>query len=186
MSDMTAILLAGGLFIASSIFSIWLLRRQYRLYGKLNWFGMLIHVTVYAFHGMFTGVITWGNTTTIPPMGPARAVGVVLMIIGLMTTIYAMDLFRTFSRWMGSETPGLRTSGLYRWSRNPQFIGYGILLLGFLIGWWNALSWLGIVSYVLLVYAIARVEEEHLERVYGAEYREFCQRVPRFFGLPKD
>ena len=183
MNASTVLWLAGGIFIFSSIFSVWLLRRQYRLYGKLNWFGILFHFAVYTFNGMFCGVIGWGNSTTAPPMGPAGSVGVVLMIVGFIITIYAMDLFRTFTRWLGSETPGLKTGGLYRWSRNPQFIGYGILLLGFLIAWWNALSWLGILSYMLLVYAIARVEEEHLERVYGDDYRQYCARVPRFFGF---
>jgi protein-S-isoprenylcysteine O-methyltransferase Ste14 len=176
--------LAGGLFLLSAVFSIWVLRRQYRLFGKLNGFGVLNHITVYSFHAVFSWFIGWGNTVAIPPMGPAGPVGVVMMAAGVMMLIIAMDLFRTFTRWLGSETPGLRTDGLYRWSRNPQFVGYGLLFIGFFVAWWNSLSWLGIGSYLLLVNVIARVEEAHLERVYGNEYREYCQRVPRFFGLP--
>lgn len=184
MNDTTARLLAGGLFIISTVFSIWVLRRQYRLLGKLNWFGTLIHVTMYGFHGMFSGTIAWGNAVVIPEAGPAGTAGAVMMVIGFLILIIGMDLFRTFTRWLGSNTSGLKTSGLYRWSRNPQFIGYGLVLLGFFIAWWNELAWLGILSSILLFYAIARVEEEHLERVYGAEYRDYCTKVPRFFGIP--
>jgi len=185
MSDSTIQWLAGGLFLLCSIFSLWVLRRQYRLYGKLNSFGVLVHILVYAVHAMFSSVILWGNMATIPSMGSAGNVGVVLMVVGFLILIIAMDFLRNFIRWLGSQTPGLRTSGLYRWSRNPQFVGYGLLYLGFFIAWWNALSWLGIVSYLLLVYTIVRVEEEHLERLYDAEYRNYCQRVPRFFGILK-
>lgn len=174
-----------ALFIINSIFSVWILHRQYRLLGKLNWFGTLMHIAVYAIHAMFCGMLAWGNLYAAPPMGSAAGLGVALMIIGFSGTIIAMDLLRAFSRWLGIYTPGLKTDGLYRWSRNPQFITYGLLLLGFFINWWNSLAWLGIFSYIGLVFAIVRIEEEHLERVYGADYVEYCARVPRFFGLPK-
>jgi protein-S-isoprenylcysteine O-methyltransferase Ste14 len=182
MSDLAARSFTGGLFIVSTLFSLWVLRKQYREYGKLNWFGTLIHITVYGVHGMFCGVLAWGNSMTAPPMGPAGPLGVAMMVLGLIMTAIAMDLFRSFTRWLGSDTPGLRTTGLYRWSRNPQFLAYALLLLGFFIAWWNRLAWLGILSYILMVYAIARVEEEHLARVYGDEY---CARVPRFLGILK-
>ncbi len=185
MNYTTNLLLAGSIFIVSSVFSIWILRRQYWLNGKLNWFGTLIHITVYGFHAMFSCVIAWDAEVSFPPRGPGGIIGVTLMLIGFTMTIYAMDLFRTFSRWLGSSTPGLKTGGLYRWSRNPQFIGYGLLYLGFFIAWWTPLAWLGMLTCILLLYSIARVEEEHLERVYGDEYREFFARVPRFIGVPK-
>ncbi len=186
MNYNTTLMLAGGLFLVSSIFSLWVLRRQYKLYGKLNWFGVLIHINVYAFHTIFSWVIAWDAELSFPPTGPVGIIGMILMVTGFLIMIYAMDLFRTFSRWLGSRTPGLKTIGLYRWSRNPQFVGYALLYLGFFIVWWSNLAWLGMFSYIVLVYAITRVEEEHLERVYGAEYREYCARVPRYVGIPKD
>ena len=151
----------------------------------MNWFGTLIHITVYAIHAMFCGMLVWGNLYAAPLMGSAAGLGITLMITGFVGSIYAMDFLRIFSRWMGSHTLGLKIDGLYRWSRNPQFIAYGLLLLGFFIPWWNNFAWLGILSYVVLVFVIVRLEEEHLERVYGAEYVEYSARVPRFFGFPK-
>jgi len=69
---------------------------------------------------------------------------------------------------------------LYRFSRNPQFVAYGILMLGSIIAWWNSLVWIAFPAYAILVYAVLHVEEEHLSRVYGEAYQEYCARVRRF------
>jgi protein-S-isoprenylcysteine O-methyltransferase Ste14 len=181
MTYLQAALASGGIFLVFSAFSLWYLRREYRRRGKLGWFGSLIHVLVYAAHGMFCGVLLFGPQG-IAVLSPLAWIGIPLMVLGVGITIYAMDLFRTFSRWVGNRTPGLQTGGLYRYSRNPQFVGYGLLILGCVLAWWNTWAWLGMLSYCILVYGVARVEEEHLTRVYGETYREYCARVPRFLG----
>jgi protein-S-isoprenylcysteine O-methyltransferase Ste14 len=187
MNDTYLIWIAGALFVAGSAFSLWYLRREYRLLGKLSWFGSILHVLMYAFHGMFLGVLACGpGASTLPAMGPGGVAGIIVMVVGTGITVYAMDLFHTFSRWVGNKTPGLQTTGLYRYSRNPQFVGYGLLVLGFVIAWWNDYIWIGLLAYAALVYAVARVEEEHLLRVYGEPYRDYCRRVPRFLGSPKE
>ena len=99
--------------------------------------------------------------------------------------LLGMDLFRKFSRWLGSDTPGLKTNGLYRYSRNPQFVGYGLAILGYILAWWNSLAWIGLLAYATLAYVVTRIEEEHLTHIYGDSYREYCQCVPRYLGLPK-
>jgi protein-S-isoprenylcysteine O-methyltransferase Ste14 len=178
-------LIAYGLvFLVCSFGGVLILRREYRLRGKLSRWGSLVHVGVFAVNGMFIGLLLYGEAG-IPPMGSLGPVGVALMSLGFGIVLYAWDLFRTFSRWLGSDTPGLATHGLYRWSRNPQFVGYGLSILGACLAWWNGLAWVGLLSYMALAYAVTRVEEEHLKRTYGASYEAYCQRVPRYLGLPK-
>lgn len=184
MTDTSARIISGLIFLAFSTFALWWLRREYKQYGKLTWFGTLIHVIVYGVHGMCVGIVVWGMEWT-HPAGRLAWLGIPLMGIGLGITVYAMDLFRTFSRWLGTSTPGLQTNGLYRYSRNPQFVGYGLLILGFLLAWWNSLAWLGLLSYAALAHAVTLIEEEHLTRIYGDSYREYCHRVPRYIGIPK-
>ena len=111
--------------------------------------------------------------------------GCVADLVGLAIVLCAMDFFRNFSRWLGNDTPGLKVTGLYNLSRNPQFIGYGLLILGVVIAWGKLLGLIGFLSYLMLAYFVALVEEEHLERVYGQSYRDYCARVPRFIGLLK-
>ena len=184
MTDTTARILSGLLFLVFSPLSLWWLQREYKQQGKLHWFGSTVHVGMYAFHGMFCGTLALGAGGS-NPMGELAWLGILVMVIGLAITLAAMDLFHTFSRWVGSDTPGLQMNGLYRYSRNPQFVGYGLFILGFFVTWWNSLAWLGLLSYVALAYAVTLVEEEHLIRTYGESYRDYCQRVPRYFGLPK-
>lgn len=181
MPEKIILLIVGLFFVIFSVFSLWCLRREYRLRGKLSWFGSLVHVMMFFVNGMFVGMLVWGPIG-IPPMGGLPWLGVPLMVVGLGIVIYAMDLFRNFSRWLGNETPGLKTSGLYALSRNPQFLGYGLLILGVVIAWGNLLGWLGLLSYLVLAYFVTLMEEEHLTRVYGQSYQDYCARVSRFMG----
>jgi protein-S-isoprenylcysteine O-methyltransferase Ste14 len=137
---------------------------------------------MFTVNGIFIGVLTWG-TGEVPPMQGLPWLGISLIVIGLGVVVYAMDLFRQFSRWVGNATPGLVTRGLYKFSRNPQSVGYGLAILGMVIAWGGLSGWLGFLSYVVLIYSVVRVEEEHLSRVYGQAYREYCLQIPRFIGL---
>ena len=184
MTEKITLLIVGLVFVTFSVFALQYLRREYRLRGKLSWFGSLVHVMMFVVNGMFVGMLVWGPIG-IPPMGGRPWLGVPLMVVGLGIVIYAMDLFRNFSRWLGNETPGLKTSGLYALSRNPQFLGYGLLILGVVIAWGNLLGWLGLLSYLVLAYFVTLIEEEHLTRTYEQSYRDYCARVPRFIGLLK-
>jgi protein-S-isoprenylcysteine O-methyltransferase Ste14 len=184
MSESFVLAVFGLYFVLFTIFSLWYLRREYFKRGKLSWFGSLVHVTMFIINGMFVGMLIWG-IDDIPPMGGLAWLGIPLIVVGLGIVVYAMDLFRKFSRWLGNDTPGLATSGLYSYSRNPQFVGYGLSIMGAVIAWGRSLGWLGLIAYLVMVYWVARVEEEHLTRVYGQSYRDYCSRVPRFIGLPK-
>ena len=139
---------------------------------------------MFVINGMFVGMLACG-LTAIPPMGSLYWLGVPLMVVGLGIVFYAMDFFRNFSHWLGNDTPGLKTVGLYNFSRNPQFVGYGLLILGVVITWGKLLGGIGLLSYLVLAHFVALVEEEHLTRVYGQSYRDYCARVPRFIGLLK-
>ncbi|MBN9262120.1 MAG: hypothetical protein BGN89_05120 [Alphaproteobacteria bacterium 64-6] len=77
---------------------------------------------------------------------------------------------------------GLVTGGIYRWSRNPQnamlIVVYGCLALAADGGATFLLCAAMMAVYVLMVLC----EESWLEGVYGAPYRSYCRRVPRFFN----
>ena len=74
----------------------------------------------------------------------------------------------------------LVTSGLYRHSRNPQYVGDICTLVGWMI--LSASVWAipailaGILAFVLAPFA----EESWLEKIHGDEYREYRKSTPRF------
>lgn len=78
----------------------------------------------------------------------------------------------------------LVVNGLYRFCRNPMYVGIILLLLGETILFatttllfYAATVFLGFNLFVLLY------EEPTLRRLFGAEYVQYCARVPRW--LPR-
>src|SRR6187431_602973 len=76
----------------------------------------------------------------------------------------------------------LTTSGPYAWTRNPLYLGSFLLGVGFgvMSGSWLASALIVLPSFVIYPNVINR-EEAHLQRLFPAEFREYCTKVPRFF-----
>ena len=80
------------------------------------------------------------------------------------------------------DAPGLIEHGLYRHSRNPIFVGIGLVGLGIAVAngdWWG---WVALGTFVLSCDQQIRIEEAHLTSHFGAAYTSFCTRVPRWVG----
>jgi protein-S-isoprenylcysteine O-methyltransferase Ste14 len=70
---------------------------------------------------------------------------------------------------------------LYRISRNPQWVAFAVILLGFslMVGSWTVLALLS-VRLALNHFRILG-EERALEAQYGDDYLKFKRSVPRYF-----
>ena len=83
------------------------------------------------------------------------------------------------------DAPLFVSHGLFRYSRNPIFVG--MMLVGLSAAmmsgtWW---SWSALVLFVLSCIVQVRIEEAHLEASFGDAYRAFRVRVPRWIGLAR-
>ncbi|MCW5748136.1 MAG: isoprenylcysteine carboxylmethyltransferase family protein [Alphaproteobacteria bacterium] len=106
------------------------------------------------------------------------------MIVASMAAV--VDCVRRFRR-AGTQVDPLRPttaiveSGLYRYSRNPIYLGLATIHLGVAVADDNA--WLPIVLVpVLLIlrYGVIAREEAYLERRFGAQYTAYKARVRRW------
>jgi protein-S-isoprenylcysteine O-methyltransferase Ste14 len=69
--------------------------------------------------------------------------------------------------------------GPYRYSRNPQYLGDSLCILGYIV---LTNSWMVAVLGVVLNLVAPFTEEPWLEERFGDPYREYKRRVPRFIG----
>lgn len=106
-----------------------------------------------------------------------------LALVGLALLAGAMRLFRRTGQdpkpW--KPTPEVIGHGVYRFSRNPMYVGLALLQAA--IGLALANAWIvGLVPVVLaIVYATAvRHEEAYLERAFGETYAEYRRSVRRW------
>jgi protein-S-isoprenylcysteine O-methyltransferase Ste14 len=85
------------------------------------------------------------------------------------------------SSWRVGIDSDVRTNlvskGLFRYSRNPIFLGMMVQLIGLLLLLQNAFMLLIAVAAYLLISVQIRLEEAHLLRLHGDLYRAFCASV---------
>jgi protein-S-isoprenylcysteine O-methyltransferase Ste14 len=75
----------------------------------------------------------------------------------------------------------LKTGGLYRFSRNPMYLGFLMLNLGGMIKVATPLAIL-LGLYCSLVYHLIIIrEEKFLEERFGRDYLDYMRKVRRYF-----
>lgn len=101
--------------------------------------------------------------------------GSVIFILGMIGVVVALFNFRN----MPAGQPA--TQGLYKISRNPQWVMLVFVFLGacIAVGSWTALllMTLAVVCYHFRILA----EERACLAQYGEDYRVYMQQVPRYF-----
>jgi protein-S-isoprenylcysteine O-methyltransferase Ste14 len=84
------------------------------------------------------------------------------------------------------DAPQFIIDGLFRFSRNPIFVG--MMLIGLAVAltagtWW---SWAALGAFVVACAVQVGIEEGHLEASFGEPYRSYRRQVPRWIGLPNN
>src|SRR5262245_43562466 len=77
----------------------------------------------------------------------------------------------------------LATTGPYARVRHPQYVGFLLILLGFLFQWPTLLTLAMFPVLALMYVRLARSEERQALAEFGAEYEAYMQTTPAF--LPK-
>ena len=121
------------------------------------------------------------ESTTINYQG---SLSVLVLILGLACAIPSFKLFAryktTISPLKPSDTTVLVTEGMYRYSRNPMYLGLLLLTISSTI-WFG--TWFGIIINILFIFLINFLqfipEEEALLEIFGEEYEEFKKNVRR-------
>ncbi len=110
-------------------------------------------------------------------------VGIPLIVIGFGLAI----LWTTSLGWRNAygAANGLKTDGIFRWSRNPIYVVSVIAMLGWAltVAAWSVSTLLAV--WTLLYIGAPFLEEPWLEKQYGEAFASYKNRVPRFVGFPR-
>lgn len=114
--------------------------------------------------------------------------GVVIFVLGV--SIYLRCAWDFVVQGLGTPAPidapkVLVVRGLYRFTRNPMYVGVSAMIAGQMVYRGSAT----IATYLCVVVAffylfVVFYEEPILRRQFSAQYEEYCARVPRWFWPP--
>lgn len=167
--------LCGGSTIAAPM------RRSSAIFGSL--------VFLLVAPGVVAGIIPWWITRwqfEPPFLGTvgSRMLGAIFIAAG---TPALLDSFGRFAlQGVGTPSPiaptrDLVVTGLYRYVRNPMYVGVAAVIFGeaLLFGSIRLVEYGVVVAIAFHVFVIL-YEEPKLARTFGDEYRDFREHVPRW------
>lgn len=74
----------------------------------------------------------------------------------------------------------LATTGPYAYVRHPQYVGFILVMLGFLVQWPTLLTLAMFPVLVWMYVRLGKAEEREAIAAFGERYRRYATRVPRF------
>ena len=140
-------------------------------------------------YGISIGILMWLLNQYLPinhwiPV-PWNSIGLAVIAIALSFDLGSLLLFfrsKTTPNPMKPEnSKHIVTSGLYKISRNPMYVGLLFVLVGYAIWLGSITPFLLLPLFVLLITTQQIIpEEEMLEEKFGQEYLDYKMRVRRW------
>lgn len=129
-------------------------------------------------------VISIINNASSMPFG-VRCLGVVLGVLG--DTVFIISVLTMRDSWRAgvaeNDKTELVTDGIYKYSRNPAFLGFDLVYISILLMFFNTgLFEITLLVILLLHLQIVNVEEDFLIATFGQEYVDYRKKVRRYFG----
>lgn len=80
-----------------------------------------------------------------------------------------------------NKASSLVTGGIYKYTRNPMYLGMALVLVGGIIRLGNPVALIGLFFFVwYLTRFQIKPEEKALNELFGREYEDFCSKVRRW------
>lgn len=131
----------------------------------------------------------WGISLTLPllplPAAPRLAACTGFAIVALVISVAGVVAIRRAGTTINPTTPeatsSLVSSGIYRVTRNPMYLGLSLVLVAWAIFLSSAWAVLGPLAFVRYIgrFQIAP-EERALSKLFGSEYEAYQARVRRW------
>jgi protein-S-isoprenylcysteine O-methyltransferase Ste14 len=140
------------------------------------------------FVGLWTWLLpSWFATMAHRTLTPDQPLGLILLLPGAAIMLRCVFDFA----WSGRGTPApfdppraLVVTGLYRYVRNPMYVGMGLFLIGEALLFpairvpmfaTVLILWLAVHCFIIFY------EEPTLRRSFGSDYEQYCRNVRRWW-----
>src|SRR5438128_11071419 len=107
-------------------------------------------------------------------------IGAVLIVFGEFIRMSGVAAAGTVTRRRSRDVQRLVTYGIFRWVRNPLYVGNCLIWIGFVVI--SGVLWflpVAIVLFAIEYTLIVAYEEGVLESIFGREYLDYKQIAPR-------
>ena len=116
-------------------------------------------------------------------LAPINLLGLIPLLIGLWLNLSADRAFKRADTTVKpfKESNSLIEDGVFRFSRNPMYFGFALILLGISILLRSLSPYIVVVLFVLLIDRMyIRYEEQMLETKFGYEWKAYRSRVRKW------
>jgi protein-S-isoprenylcysteine O-methyltransferase Ste14 len=159
-------------------------RRKIDMDGEAPIDRRLFYISKYSIVVLWAAMVlrSWGvDLFVINARGLLKWVALCLWASGfILLFIGRFGLGSSFRIGRPKESTRLKVDGLFGVSRNPMYLGVYATLLASVLYTLNPLLFLVGVFVAAVHHKIVLAEEEHLRKVFGEEYRDYCSCVRRY------
>ena len=119
------------------------------------------------------------------PTGWNWVAGFALIVIGEWIRLAGVAAAGTVTRRRSRDVQRLVTYGIFRWVRNPLYVGNFLIWMGFVVI--SGVMWflpIAVIIFAIEYTLIVSYEEGVLESIFGQEYLDYKKTTPRWIPRP--
>ena len=135
----------------------------------------------------FASVLFAKYVWSLPAVPTMQEDGVILMAVGVAFFIIAMTTMNTDWRagYKKGQGTNLVTHGIYKFSRNPAFVGFDLLYIGCALTFPNPFNIAAALMSIVMFHIQILGEEKFLAETFGQEYIDYKAKTMRYLGRRK-